>query len=161
MTLRPVTFGVCLAAVAAACSRGPAPAPIAPTVAAAAGTTLPSVWAFPGSDVPAFCLLLRADGRAEFLGGFRYLNPVRWTWSADHLFTLTVPAFTARDTAALAEQVANGSLLGYDMATKTMRLALHPEADALPLLGYVLLRPDRLTADQRAVVRRRCPVLPR
>jgi len=154
--LRLASLGAAVAG-AAAC-RTPPPPPVAPSVVAA-GLRLPSVWVFPGSEVPPFCLVLLPDGNARFEGGFLHLNPMRWTYAADHRFTLAVPALRDRDTPALQQHVSEGQLLTYDAATRTMAWALHPDAAAIPLLGYMLVRPQRLTATQRRDLRRACPAL--
>jgi len=156
----------CLTAlvVMSGCHGAPRPQSVAPTVrigAGAAALALPSVWTFPGSDVPAFCLVLREGGRAEFEGGFRFFNPVRWTWAPDHRLSLTIPALSARELPSLLEHVADGQLLGYDSTTKTLTLALNPDAVSFFLFGYNLFRPTSLTAEQIAPARRRCPSLPR
>lgn len=132
-----------------------------PTGGQPAATSIPSVWTFPGSDVPAFCLVLRQGGVAEFEGGFRFFNPVRWAWTPDHRLALTMPALSARDTPHLLEHVATGQLLGYDSTAKRITVALHPEAPSFFLFGYNLIRPTLLTADQVEPVRRRCRSLPR
>jgi hypothetical protein len=161
---RPIRAVVLAAALAAACGRNPRPVAVAPYVAAGRGgeaLRLPSVWTFPGSEVPAFCLVLLPEGRAVFQGGMLYLNPARWSYAADHRFSLSVPALRDSDTPALLAHVSEGQLLGYDSTTRTMVLALHPEAAAMPLLGYVLVPPSGLQRSQLNALRSRCPALPR
>ena len=41
---------------------------------------LPRVWAFPGSDVPGFCIALVDDSTGRFEGGLSRLSPFRWQY---------------------------------------------------------------------------------
>jgi hypothetical protein len=47
--------------------------------------TAEEIWLHQGSDMPAFKLVLKEDGNAEFVDGFAWLNPMKWERKNDEL----------------------------------------------------------------------------
>lgn len=43
------------------------------------------IWLNPGGETPAFKLILKENGNAEFVDGFTWLNPVKWERKGNYL----------------------------------------------------------------------------
>ena len=121
----------------------------APPAADAAPQALPegwpSVWISPATEMPSFCLKLYEGGDAEFVEGFRWLNPVSWSRDpASGELSLTFASLDPTSSANLKAASETGRISGFDGKARVARYRIGPETRYLDFAGYMLFRPEAL-----------------
>lgn len=123
---------------------------------------LARVWVSVGTDHPAFCLALAGNGTGRFSGGFLFYNPIRWTYSRESReLALTIPNLPPGDEHLITEGfLGPDTFFRYERRTKTIGIALLPDADRFYFFGFYLFRADGLDGEKYSAARARCPQLP-
>lgn len=96
-----------------------------------------ALWIYPGGEGPIMRLSFAPDGHARFSGGFKWFNPVRWSYdSSAQVLTLRLNGIVKDDSLVFGDGVARGYALGFNRADSALMLRLGSETTVLWIAGY-------------------------
>lgn len=126
--LRPA---LALLAALGGCATAPAPSP----ASSPAPSPVVQVWENPGAEFPTMCMLMHADGKLAFKGGFQFYSPGTWRqdWPAGQL-TITLGGGQPFPADISKEQLRGktGALVAYNEQRRELTYKVGP---ATPFLG--------------------------
>ena len=100
-----------------------------------------ALWIFPGGEGPKMRLSFEPDGHARFSGGFKWFNPVRWSYDPSaQVLTLRLNGIGKGDSLVFEDGVARGYALGFNRADSALMLRLGSETTVLWIAGYTFER---------------------
>lgn len=121
---------------------------------------LPRVWAFPGSDVPGFCIALVDDSTGQFEGGFSWLSPFSWQYrSRGDTLHLGFLRRTPPDGLSGSNEATGDTFTIVERTAWSLDVALDSLAPGFEFEGYSMIPLDRLRDYELTYLRPLCPSL--